>query len=69
MKNKIIKAWDRFIYNHAFHTIKRMSVNMPGFSYLLELHIRKWNEQNPIPDSLKKATETFFEAMDKHVKN
>lgn len=69
MKNKIIKAWDWFIYNHALHTFIRMSDRMPGFSYLMELHIRKWNEKNPIPDSLKKATENFFEAMEQHIKN
>jgi hypothetical protein len=69
MKSKIIKAWDRFIYKHAFHTIKRMSVNTPGFSYLMELHIRKWNEMNPIPDNLKNATEEFFKAMVKYDKN
>jgi hypothetical protein len=32
----------------------------------LELHIRKWNELNPIPESLKKATEDFFNAMEEH---
>jgi hypothetical protein len=68
LKNKIIKAWDRFIYKHAFHTIKRMSVDVQGFTYLMELQIRKWNEMNPIPNSLKNATETFFEAMEQHVK-
>jgi hypothetical protein len=66
MKNKIVKFWDDFIYGQAYHTIKRMAARNSGIPYLLELHIRKWNELNPIPESLKKATEDFFNAMEEH---
>lgn len=65
MKKKLLKHWDNFIYRHAFHTIRRMSINSPGFSYLLELQIKGWNAQNPIPESLKLATETFHKEMNK----
>lgn len=66
MFNKIIEKWDWFIYRRAFHSMRRMAKSNIGFSYLLELHIKKWNERNPIPESVKNATETFFNAMTNH---
>ena len=63
MFDKIVEKWDWFIYRRAFHSMKRMAKRNPGFSYLLELHLRGWNERNPIPESLKMATEEFFQSM------
>jgi hypothetical protein len=66
MIDKIIKKWDWWIYTRAYHSVKRMTKTMPGFPYLLELHLRGWNEENPIPESLKTATEEFFKVKNKN---
>lgn len=63
MKNWILKKWDWWVYCRAFHTFRRMAQRDAGFSYLMELHIREYNSRNPIPESLKRATELFHESM------
>jgi hypothetical protein len=69
MINKIIEKWDWFIYRRAFHSLKRMSKRMTGFSYLMELHLHEWNKRNPIPESVKNATEMFFRSMEDQNRN
>jgi len=67
MKKWILEKWDWFIYRRAFNTLRRMSERRPGFSYLLELHMRRYNAENPISESVKSATELFHQAMIDHL--
>lgn len=53
--------WDWWIYCRAVNSLRRISERSPGFSYLMELHLRKWNGIQNIPESLKQSTETFFD--------
>jgi len=46
----------------AFHSLRRISIDNPGMSYLMELSIRDWNKQLEISDELKRATELFHES-------
>jgi hypothetical protein len=64
--NWIIKKWDWWIYCRAFHSIKRMCICDPAFSYLMELQIIDWNKRLKIDDRLKRSTELFFESMKNH---
>lgn len=63
--NKITRKWDWWIYCRSFHSIRRMVIDRPGFAYLMELNIRQWNKDHPLPESLKSATEHFHAAMTK----
>ena len=33
----IVRKWDWIVYRLAFHSLRRMSYDMPGMSYLMEL--------------------------------
>lgn len=66
---KILRKWDWWIYYQAYKTLRRMTLDNPGFSYLLELHIRGWNEQMKISPELKRATEAFHASMRDHRHN
>jgi len=61
----LVRKWDWWIYGRSYHSLKRMARDNPGFAYLLELHLHGWNERNPIPEDLRRATERFYEAMEK----
>ena len=61
----LVRKWDWWIYGQAYRSLKRMVKDTPGFAYLLELHLRGWNERHPIPDDLRNATERFYEAMER----
>ena len=62
-KNKIIRKWDFFIYRMAYRSIKRMVESDIGFAYLFKLYIDGWIKENDLPDSLKNATEYFYESL------
>lgn len=63
----IIRKWDWFIYGFAFHSLRRMSQDMPGMSYLMELQIRHFNQHHTISPELKSATEMFYNSLtEKH---
>jgi hypothetical protein len=66
MKNWIINKWDWWIYFRALSTLRRMSKKSIGFTYLLELHLRKYNK--PIEDNpqLKYATESFYDSLESY---
>lgn len=65
-KNKIIRKWDFFIYRMAYRSIKRMVESDIGFAYLFKLYIDGWIKENDLPDSLKNATEYFYESLIEH---
>jgi hypothetical protein len=41
----------------------RMLRRNQGLAYLFELNLRRYREQNPIPERLMKSTESFMDAM------
>ncbi len=61
--NWIVRKWDMLVYRVTYRSLNRMLKNDPGKAYLMELHLRSWREDHPLPDRLKKATEIFFEAV------
>lgn len=61
----LVRKWDWWIYCQAHRSLKRMASESPGFSYLLELHIRGWNDRQKIPQDIRDAAERFYEAMGK----
>jgi hypothetical protein len=62
-KYMIQRKWDWWIYRRAYHSLRRMTLNNPGMSYLMELNIRGWNDQLNLPPELKRATEAFHESL------
>lgn len=63
MVDWLIQKWDWMIYRLAWHSLRRICRRDPGFAYLIELWIRAWLDENPMPDRLKSAAEKFFETM------
>jgi len=61
--HKLRRRWDWWIYCRAVHSLRRMTSDNPGFSYLMELQIREWNTKLAISPTLKLATETFHASM------
>jgi len=62
---KLLEKWDYWVYARAYNSLKRICERNPGFGYLMELHLRDWNKQSDISESLKKATETFYKSYKK----
>lgn len=60
---KIIAWWDQLVYRFAFRSLTRMLKSDPGMAYLFELNLRRYREENPIPERLMRSTETFLDAM------
>jgi hypothetical protein len=60
---KLLRKWDWWIYRKACGSIRRMALDNPGLSYLMELYIRGWNEETPISPELKHATEEFYNSL------
>lgn len=63
---KILRKWDWWIYRQACGSLRRMTLDNPGMSYLMELNIRGWNEQLKISPELKRATEAFHSSIRDH---
>jgi hypothetical protein len=40
-----------------------MCENEPAYGYLMELQIQHWNARQRLPESLKRATETFHASL------
>lgn len=59
----LVRKWDWWIYCRAFHSLRRMTIDNPGMSYLMELQIREWNAKLPISPELRRSTELFHESM------
>ena len=59
----LVEKWDWMVYRISQGSIRRICEANPGMAYLFELWIRGWNEEHPISDQLKKATEIFFESQ------
>lgn len=66
---RLLRKWDWWIYCRSVHTLRRMTLDNPGFAYLMELQIKAWNEQLEISPELKRATEAFHESMRNHRQN
>jgi hypothetical protein len=60
---KIVIWWDQLVYWFAFRSMTRMLKRNPGLAYLFELNLRRYREENPIPERLMRSTETFMDAM------
>ncbi|MCK9282612.1 MAG: hypothetical protein M0P71_18500 [Melioribacteraceae bacterium] len=56
---------DFLIYKIAYNLIMYVCKHTPEWSYYLELHIRKYNKENPVSKELKNATELCFNEMTK----
>jgi len=56
---------DFLIYKIAYSLIMYVCKHTPECSYYLELHIRKYNKENPVSKELKNATELCFNEMTK----
>ena len=63
---KLLRKWDWWIYRKACGSLRRMTLDNPGMSYLMELNIRGWNEQLQISPELRRSTELFHETMRDH---
>ena len=63
---KLLRKWDWWIYRKACGSLRRMTLDNPGMSYLMELNIRGFNEQLQISPELKRATEAFHASMRDH---
>lgn len=63
---KLLRKWDWWIYRKACGSLRRITLDNPGMSYLMELNIRGWNEQLDISPELRRSTELFHEAMRDH---
>jgi hypothetical protein len=60
---RIVVLWDQFVYRLAYRSMTRMLRRNQGLAYLFELNLRRYREQNPIPERLMKSTESFMDAM------
>lgn len=60
---RLLKKWDWWIYCRAHKSLWRMCENEPAYGYLMELQIKHWNAKQRLPDSLKRATETFHASL------
>ncbi len=63
MWNWMVEKWDWWIYCRSYHSMRRMCKKNPGYAYLLELRIKEYRRQNPMPESLERATEEFHRAL------
>jgi len=63
---KLLRKWDWWIYRKACGSLRRMTLDNPGMSYLMELQMREWTEKLNISPELKRATEAFHDSMRNH---
>ena len=61
--NYILERWDWWIYAMAVNSVRRMCEKNQGFGYLFLLQIQDWVKNNPIPEDLKRSTESFYESL------
>lgn len=59
----LLNKWDWWVYRRAYKSFQRLAQSNQGFTYLFELHLREYNKQHEIPESLKRSTELFYNAM------
>jgi len=64
IRQQLIVWWDRMVYRLAYRSMTRMLRRNQGLAYLFELNLRKYREQHPIPESLMRSTESFFETIE-----
>ena len=65
MSSKFRQKLDFFIYWLAFKSLRRMLLTDPGYVYLLELYLHRWNSSNnQLSERVKTATEVFFYTLD-----
>ena len=60
---RIVVSWDQLVYRLAYRSMTRMLRRNQGLAYLFELNLRRYREQNPIPERLMTSTESFMDAM------
>lgn len=63
LRGRLLRKWDWWIYCRAVSSLRRMTLDNPGMSYLMELNLRGWNEQLSISPELKRSTQLFHESM------
>jgi hypothetical protein len=63
---KMLRKWDWWIYRKACGSLRRMTLDNPAMSYLMELNIKGWNEQLEISPALRRSTELFHAALLDH---
>ena len=65
MSSKFRQKLDFFIYWLAFKSLRRMLLTDPGYVYLLELYLHRWNSSNnQLSERVKTATKAFFYTLD-----
>ena len=65
MSSKFRQKLDFFIYWLAFKSLRRMLLTDPGYVYLLELYLHRWNSSNKqLSERVKTATKAFFYTLD-----
>lgn len=69
MKNWIINKWDWWLYWKAMRSLKRMSKYDIAFTYLMELHLRDYNQKIHSLPALKSATEYFYNSLPENNEN
>lgn len=57
-----VNKWDWTIYRLAYGSLRRMCAREPAFALLLERWIKDWREENPMPETLERSANSFFEA-------
>jgi hypothetical protein len=59
LRGKLLQKWDRWVYRKATESLRRMSLDNPGLSYLMELHMREWNAKLNISPEVRRITEDW----------
>lgn len=60
---RLIEWWDDRVYWWSWKSVNRMCHRNPGMAYLIRLHIDEFLDRENISDSLKHATEVFYESL------
>lgn len=60
---KLRRWYDWKCYWLFWKSANRIFTESPGMAYLVELRFREWRKHNPLPESLMRSIETFFESQ------
>lgn len=61
----VVAKYDSIVFFMFWRTVNRLCKEKPGMAYLMYNHLQHGLIQNPIPDSLRRATELFYETIKK----
>jgi hypothetical protein len=62
-KQRLIDWWDRKVYWFAYRSLNRMCSRDPGMALLFKLHLEGWLEKRPPSESLRSATQAFYDSL------